>query len=154
MYKHEENELRFVVQYYKKGHKNSGKAWNDFARMSGRQAKTGYRRIGLVACAILGAIVAIAAIVLSVSPVARHTLWPADTTVATPKGVMLKDSTIVFRFDNVPVATALSEISRHYGAILSANDTTKRVTGEFETHNVDEAVEVMENVLGVKIIKR
>lgn len=55
------DELQFVVNQYKEGHKNSDTAWNEFLGLSGLSTRTSSRRWLAVACIALAAIIAVAA---------------------------------------------------------------------------------------------
>ena len=64
------------------------------------------------------------------------------------------DTTDVFRFDHTPINEVLNELSRHYNTKLTTNDTTKSVSGEIEAAKVEDAIEVLETTLGVKIERK
>lgn len=64
------------------------------------------------------------------------------------------DTTDVFRFDHTPINKVLGELSRYYNTNLYASDTTKSVTGEIEASKVEDAIDVLETTLGIKIERR
>ena len=78
------------------------------------------------------------------------TVIPADTTT-TIHEESKSDTTDVFRFDHTPINQVLDDLSRHYNRQLTASDTTKSVSGEIEAASVEDAVNVLETALGVKI---
>ena len=59
----------------------------------------------------------------------------------------------VFHFDDTPINEVLGKLSRYYDVQLSASDTTKRVSGEIEAASADDAIEVLETTLDIKINK-
>lgn len=59
-----------------------------------------------------------------------------------------------FFFDNTPISEVLSELSSFYHIQLTADDTGKRLNGEFTTNSLDEIIDLIENVLQIKIQKR
>ena len=59
----------------------------------------------------------------------------------------------VFHFHGTPINEVLGKLSRHYSVQLSASDTTKRVSGEIEAASADDAIEVLETTLDIKINK-
>ena len=67
--------------------------------------------------------------------------------------MLVKNGVKVFRFNNAPVNTALKDISNYYDVPLKASDTTKNISGEFESHNVDEAIDLLQATLNIKIEK-
>lgn len=63
-------------------------------------------------------------------------------------------ATRTFFFDNTPIAEALSELSAFYHVQLTTDDTGKSLNGEFTTNSLDEIIDLIENVLQIKIQKR
>ncbi|MDR3118873.1 MAG: FecR domain-containing protein [Mediterranea sp.] len=62
-------------------------------------------------------------------------------------------ATQTFIFDNSPVAEVLSELSDFYHVQLTTDDTGKNLNGEFATNSLDEIIDLIENVLQIKIQK-
>lgn len=153
------DELQFIVNKYKEGHMDSDTAWNEFLDLSGLSTRISYRRWLAVACIALAAIIAVAATIFIAN---RNKITPKTPSVNKEKMVtdtltkdtlQVKDSVRVFRFDNTPVNSALKDISNFYGVQLEASDTTKDISGEFEAHNVDEAIDLLQATLNIKIEK-
>lgn len=153
------DELQFVVDHYKVGHRDSDTAWKEFLRLSGLSRRTSNKRWLAVACIAFAAIMAVAATVFIVH---RGTVRPTSPSVNTENvvtdslkedSVQVKDSVKVFRFDNTPVNSALKEISDYYGVQLEASDTTKNISGEFEAKDINEAISLLEATLSIKIKK-
>lgn len=159
MKENKDDELQFVVDNYKEGHKNSDTAWKEFLGMSGFSARTSGRRWLAAACITFAAIMAVAATVFISNRGNLKTTAPSvnkENVVSdslTKDSVQVKDSVKVFRFDNTPVNSALKDISDYYGVQLEANDTTKDISGEFEVHDVDEAIDLIQATLNIKIEK-
>lgn len=159
MKENKDDELQFVVDRYKEGHKNSDTAWKEFLDLSGLSGKTSSKRWLVAACITFAAIMAVAATVFIVH---HGTIKPTVPSVNTEKvvtdslkedSVQVKDSVKVFRFDNTPVNVALKDISDYYGITLEASDTTKNISGEFEAHDVDEAIELIQATLNIEVKK-
>ena len=163
MKKNKEDELQFVVDHYKTGHKNVDNAWKEFKGMSGI-TQPGSRKRLLVAASIAFAVVmAVAATMFVVrsfdngspksSPNTERAL-PDTVSKAKTDTVKTKKGSVVFHFDHTPVNAAIRKVSDYYGVGLTASDTTKMVTGEIEAHDVNEAIDMLEATLGIEITKR
>lgn len=63
-------------------------------------------------------------------------------------------ATKTFLFDNTPISEVLSELSAFYHIELTTDDTGKNLNGEFTTNSLDEIIDLIENVLQIKIRKR
>lgn len=57
----------------------------------------------------------------------------------------------VLRFDNTPLPQVLRQLGQRYGVVLSANDTDKRLTGDFTADSLSQTIMMIEEVIGVKI---
>ena len=153
------DELQFVVNQYKEGHKNPDTAWNEFLGLSGLSTRTSSRRRLAAACIAFAAIIAVAATIFIANrskitpktPSANKEKMVTDT--LTKVSVQVKDSVKIFRFDNTPGNSALKDVSNFYGVQLEASDTAKDISGEFEAHNVDEAIDLLQATLNIKIEK-
>lgn len=153
-----DDELQFVASHYKRNCLDTRRAWRRLQtrRGNGRQALT--RRIAVAASVVAAVGIAVAAgifgyrnYMLPRKPM--PTVIPADTATATYEKSE-SDTTDVFRFDHTPINQVLDELSRHYNRQLTASDTTKSVSGEIEAASVEDAVDVLETTLGVKIEMR
>lgn len=63
-------------------------------------------------------------------------------------------ATGIFVFDNTPLTTVLKDLSDFYHVQLTSEDSDKKLTGVFETDNLDKVIDLIENVLHVKIQKK
>lgn len=159
MKENKDDELQFVVGHYKKEHKDSDKAWKEFLRLSGLSARTHGRRWLASACITFAAIMAVAATVFIVKQGKMNPTTPSVneekllTDTLKKDSMQVKDSVKLFHFNNTPVNSALKDISDFYDVQLKANDTTKNISGEFETNNVDEAIDLLQATLNIKIEK-
>lgn len=152
-----DDELRFVLDHYKPGRLDAGRAWNRLQASRGLQAKS-RRRLAVAASWAAAIGVAVAAGIVGYVRFVPSSAGPAPQpvmpdTVTTVYESCDADTTDVFRFDNTPVNQALEAVSRHYGVRLSASDTTKSVSGEIEASSADEAIGILEATVGVKITK-
>ena len=163
MRKNKEDELQFVVDHFKTGHKDVGTAWKEFTGMSGI-TQLGSRKRPLVAASIaFAAVMAVAATVFVVRSIGNGSpqtsphperVIPDTVSKAKADTVKTKKRTVVFHFDHTPVNAAIRKVSDYYGVSLTASDTTKMVTGEIEAHNINEAIDMLETTLGIEITKR
>jgi len=60
-------------------------------------------------------------------------------------------ATKVFTFEDAPISDVLSQISSYYGVRLTTSDSSKRVSGEFEAGRLEDVIELLEDLLGIKI---
>jgi transmembrane sensor len=60
-------------------------------------------------------------------------------------------ATGIFIFDNTPVNKALKEIGDCYQVKLATSDTTKSISGEFKTRNVNDIISALEDALHITI---
>lgn len=163
MRKNKEDELQFVVDHFKTGHKDVGTAWKEFTGMSGI-TQSGSRKRPLVAASIaFAAVMAVAATVFVVRSIGNGSpqtsphperVIPDIVSKAKADTVKTKKRTVVFHFDHTPVNAAIRKVSDFYGVSLTASDTTKMVTGEIEAHNINETIDMLEATLGIEITKR
>lgn len=153
-----EKDLQFVVEHYIEGRCDAEKAWKVFKHKSGMMRTRRIRHMLVAASVSFAAILAVAATIVSqvngtadggnAPAVVSDTLKNADRADS-----VRKDSVVVFHFDNTPISRSLEEVSDCYGVKLTASDTTKRVSGEFESHSLEEAVRMLEATLDVVISK-
>ena len=163
MKKNKEDELQFVVDHYKTGHKNVDNAWKEFKGMSGITQSGSRKRLLVAASIAFAAVMAVAATMFVVrsigngspksSPNIERAL-PDTVSKAKTDSVKTKKGPVVFYFDHTPVNAAIRKVSDYYGVSLTASDTTKMVTGEIEAHNINEAIDMLETTLGIEITKR
>lgn len=57
-----------------------------------------------------------------------------------------------FHFDNTPLPEVLQELGTYYGVTLTADKTDKRLTADFDSESLDETIQMIEQVLDVKIL--
>ena len=152
-----DDELRFVVKHYKPNCIDTKRAWQRFKAMRG-VATSNRRKIAVAASIILAVGIAVAAgivgyhhYMLPRKPMPK--LIPVDTAYVI-EDYEDSDTTDVFSFNHTPVNEVLGELSRHYHTQLSASDTTKSVTGEIEASSVEDAIEVLQTTLGIKIERK
>lgn len=152
-----DDELRFVVKHYKPNYLDTKRAWQRFKAIRGVDTSN-RRKIAVAASIILAVGIAVAAGIIGYH---NYMLPQKPTPVDTAYVIEIYeecyeecDTTDVFRFDHTPINKVLGELSRHYNTNLSASDTTKSVTGEIEASKVEDAIEVLETTLGIKIERK
>lgn len=158
MNKINDDELQFVAKHYKQNCLNTNRAWKRFKRINGTQQHSSRRKIAVAASITLAVGFAVAAgiigyhnYMLPQKPI-QDKVW-ADSAITIYEYEEC-DTTDVFRFDHTPINEVLNELSRHYNTKLTTNDTTKSVSGEIEAAKVEDAIEVLETTLGVKIERK
>ena len=163
MKKNKEDDLQFVVDHYKTGHKNVDNAWKEFKGMSGITQSGSRKRLHVAASIAFAAVMEVAATMFVVRSISNgspksspNIERPLPDTVSKAKTdtVKTKKGTVVFHFDHTPANAAIRKVSDYYGVGLTASDTTKMVTGEIEAHNINEAIDMLEATLGIEITKR
>lgn len=158
MKKINDNELDFVLHHYRQGSLDTRRAWQRFLAKRGLQPARSFRRIAVAASVTFAIGIAVAAGLIGY----RHYYIPQGTK---PKAVPTDsayntneehgaDTTTVFHYDNTPINSVLNELSRHYGVKLSTNDTTKSVSGEIEAASADDAIDIIEATMNIKISKK
>ncbi len=153
-----DDELRFVVKHYKSNCLDTNRAWQRFKAIRGISTTGNRRKIAVAASATLAIGIAVAAgivgyhhYMLPRKPMPK--LIPVDTAYVI-EDYEDSDTTDVFSFNHTPINEVLGELSRHYHTQLSASDTTKSVTGEIEASSVEDAIEVLQTTLGIKIERK
>ena len=58
-----------------------------------------------------------------------------------------------FIFDNTPLKDVLNILSKHYKVSFVCNDLSKNLSGEFSTEDLDTIITLIEEALGVNILK-
>ena len=59
-----------------------------------------------------------------------------------------------FHFDNTPVNEVLNTLSCYYSTHLSANNTGKRLSGDFDANDLDDILSIIEETLNIKISQK
>ena len=151
-----DDELDFVVRHYKQGCLNTDRAWQRLQTMRHIRSGGNMRRIAAAAAIAVAVGMAVAAGIAGYRSLMgtghdAPSAAPTDSAAASPRHSA--DSVAVFHFDDTPINEVLGKLSRHYSVQLSASDTTKRVSGEIEAASADDAIEVLETTLDIKINK-
>ena len=156
-------ELQFVVDHYQEGHKDVYSAWREFKNLARVEQKKSYKRILIAASIVFAVIMATAATVYVIRNISMgfkklspntEQVIPDSIPKSKTNSARAKKETIVFHFDHTPVNAALNKVSNYYGVQLTTNDTTKMVTGEFEPHDISEAIKMLEITLGIEIRRK
>ncbi|MGI6233026.1 MAG: FecR family protein [Prevotella sp.] len=56
-----------------------------------------------------------------------------------------------FHFADTPLTQVLNDLETYYNVRLTASDTTKHLTGDFQTENLSDMLDIIEKVLDVRI---
>lgn len=146
-----ENELQFIAKHYKEGRIDTEKKLKQFRKMTDHTSIMSKRL--LVAASVSAVFVLVFASFLLVNygkeNFASHNSELSGDTIHEKKA----DSTIVFHFENEPINSALSKLSSYYNCKLTANDTTKYVSGDIQAESLETAIEALEQTLDIKICK-
>lgn len=153
-----DDELQFVASHYKRNCLDTSRAWRRLQTLRSNGHRMPTRRIAVAASVVAAVGIAVAAGILGyrnymLPQKPMPTVFPADSATTIYEKTE-SDTTDVFRFDHTPINQALDELSHHYHRQLTASDTMKSVSGEIEATSVEDAVDVLETTLGVKIEMR
>mgnify|MGYP006920942880 CR=1 FL=1 len=156
MNENNEKELKFVVKNYRQGRLNTEKAWDKFSEISGvANRKRQWRKYSVAASFTFFICAAMACIIIfKETPSGVHKNKEKTEKVPHKQDVHSEKETKVFTFDNTPINIALKEISDYYGCELTAEDSTKCVSGEIESTSPDNAIAVLEATLNIKIARK
>ncbi|MBO5058529.1 MAG: DUF4974 domain-containing protein [Prevotella sp.] len=151
----DEDELRFVANQYKEQRLDTDKAWKIFLYVGGSRTVAGHgkRRLAAIAASIFAVSVVVACMVAGYCMYDNNGIQPDDAPLMkdSVEQVQKNDSIVVLHFDNAPVNDVMRQLSRHYGCNLSASDTTKRVSGDIQVDSLHTTVDILEQILGIKI---
>uniref|UniRef100_A0AB33IW04 DUF4974 domain-containing protein n=3 Tax=unclassified Prevotella TaxID=2638335 RepID=A0AB33IW04_9BACT len=56
-----------------------------------------------------------------------------------------------FHFDNTPINEVVEDLNAHYGTHLTAPNTNKRLTGNFDAGKLDEIIEIINKTLDINL---
>lgn len=159
--KFNDKELKFVLSHYKEERMNTDVAWKKLATKIPHTKTVKYKRLAMTASItfFVGLLFAIGIYFIQSYKEIKTPTNPNvnrnDTTIQTlVNDSTLNDSSIVFHYKKEPINNVLRDISSIYNSNLVTNDTTKRVTGEFEVNSLEEAINILEMTLDIKIEKR
>lgn len=71
--------------------------------------------------------------------------------IENPSANMATWATGMFHFNNTPLSEVLSNLSAHYGVQLSCTDKTSKLTGDFDSDDLQEIISIIEKTLNVRI---
>lgn len=137
--------LEFVLHHYQTGKFDTQKA---LRKVSPTKVIPLWRKVAVAASFTLlllaGAYAAYTTVFLSQPEEPIKSEQPATTTtvVQTSKH---------FHFDNTPLPDVLKKLGEHYHVTLTANNTDKHLTADFDSDNLEQTIEMIEHVLEVKI---
>lgn len=140
-----DSRLDFVLRYYQEGKLNTQEA---IRRIAPRRERRSVRRwvavaASLAALAVIAATLTIGPLSGSKAPSAENS-QPAATLQQPPRPAS-------FHFDDTPLPEVLQTMGDFYGVRLEADDSTKRLTADFDTLSLEHNLQMIEETLGVKI---
>jgi transmembrane sensor len=59
-----------------------------------------------------------------------------------------------FHFDNTPINDVMQQLSAYYGVRLSASESGKRLSGDFDASDINDITSIIEETLNIKISKK
>lgn len=99
-----------------------------------------------------------AAVVLVLVMVSAYAIYRSNANHQSPSPTTPQPTTITqpaqpksFHFDNTPINQVLAELDAYYGLQLSASDTTKHLSGDFEAELPEMLIDMIEQTLGIEI---
>lgn len=99
-----------------------------------------------------------AAVVLVLVMVSAYAIYRSNANHQSPSATTPQPTTInqpaqpkSFHFDNTPINQVLAELDAYYGLQLSASDTTKHLSGDFEAESPEMLIYMIEQTLGIEV---
>ena len=132
-----DRELRFVLRHYQKHKFDTRRALREIRPRPLRRVAA----VVVMAVAFGGAYALYHHIATITPPSTPTTQQPSPNTRQPP----------AFHFENTPINEALREIGRQYGVQLTASDTTRCITGDFETDDLPTLIDMIEQTLDIDI---
>lgn len=148
----EDYQMNFVLRYYQVGKLDTAKALQRTNRIANHHRATAktiplWRKVSVAASftlLIIGGAFA-AYTYMAYSP-QEDTVTPVNEQTIT-RPVKTKH----FHFDNTPLPEVLKTLGNHYHVVLTATDTNKRLTADFDSEDLQQTIEMIEAVLDEKI---
>lgn len=132
-----DRELRFVLRHYQKHKFDTRRALREIRPRPLRRVAA----VVVMAVAFGGAY-ALYHHIATIPPLSTpNTQQPSPNTQQPP----------AFHFENTPINEALREIGRQYGVQLTVSDTTRCITGDFETDDLPTLIDMIEQTLDIDI---
>ena len=135
--------LKFVLRHYQTGKFDTRQA---IRRVSPAKVIPLWRKVTVAASFTLlllaGAYAAYTTELLPHPAESVKVVQPSTTTTPQPRH---------FHFDNTPLPEVLKVLGKHYHVKLTADDTSKHLTADFDSDNLEQTIEMIEHVLDVKI---
>lgn len=132
-----DRELRFVLRHYQEHKFDTRRALREIRPRPLRRVAA----VVVMAVAFGGAY-ALYHHIAPITPLSTpNTQQPSPNTQQPP----------AFHFENTPINEALREIGRQYGVQLTVSDTTRCITGDFETDDLPTLIDMIEQTLDIDI---
>jgi ferric-dicitrate binding protein FerR (iron transport regulator) len=99
-----------------------------------------------------------AAVVLVLVMVSAYAIYRSNANHQSPSATTPQPTAITqpsqpksFHFDNTPINQVLAELDAYYDLQLSASDTTKHLSGDFEAESPEMLIDMIEQTLGIEV---
>ena len=132
-----DRELRFVLRHYQKHKFDTRRALREIR-------PSPLRRVAavVVMAVAFGGAYALYHQIATITPLSTPTIRQPSPNIQQPPA---------FHFENTPINEALREIGRQYGVQLTVSDTTRCITGDFETDDLPTLIDMIEQTLDIDI---
>lgn len=138
-----DRELRFVLRHYQKHKFDTRRALREIRPRPLRRVAA----VVVMAVAFGGAY----ALYHHIAPRENDSNPAPRTSLPAPREKNITQQPPAFHFENTPINEALREIGRRYGVELTASDTTRCITGDFETDDLPTLIDMIEQTLDIDI---
>lgn len=138
-----DRELRFVLRHYQKHKFDTRRALREIRPRPLRRVAA----VVVMAVAFGGAY----ALYHHIAPRENDSNLAPRTSLPAPREKNITQQPPAFHFENTPINEALREIGRQYGVQLTVSDTTRCITGDFETDDLPTLIDMIEQTLDIDI---
>lgn len=139
----QDRELRFVLRHYQKHKFDTRRALREIRPRPLRRVAA----VVVMAVAFGGAY----ALYHHIAPRENDSNLAPRTSLPAPREKNITQQPPAFHFENTPINEALREIGRQYGVQLTVSDTTRCITGDFETDDLPTLIDMIEQTLDIDI---
>ncbi len=101
----------------------------------------------------VAAAVVLVLVMVSAYAIYRSSANHQSSTPSTPQPTAITQSAQPksFHFDDTPINQVLAELDAYYDLQLSASDTTKHLSGDFEAESPEMLIDMIEQTLGIEV---
>ena len=146
----------FVLSHYQHGRLDTQQALRNVRERlqqkedQPQQARTIplWQRLRHIAAAVVLVLVMVSAYAIYRSSVNHQSSTPSTPQ---PTAITQPSQPKSFHFDNTPINQVLAELDAYYDLQLSASDTTKHLSGDFEAESPEMLIDMIEQTLGIEV---